>query len=73
MRGADDVALGEEQLTPMPPKPVEIGARVLGAVKLFELVVSFANKVVVANDDTGNAGEEDGVRGEIGRKVIRRA
>lgn len=40
-----------------------IGRGGLGGVELADLVVALADPVVVADDDAGDGGEEDGVGG----------
>ena len=47
-----------------------IGGGGLGGVQVPDLVVAAAYEVVVADYDTGNGGEEDGVGGEVGCKVV---
>ena len=42
-----------------------------GGVEVVDLVVTAADDVVVANDDAGNGGEEDGVSGKVGCKIVR--
>lgn len=42
----------------------------LSRVELLDLEVATADKVVVADDDTGNGGKEDGVRGEVGGEAV---
>ena len=32
-----------------------------GGIELFDLVIAAADEIVVADDDTGDGGEEDGV------------
>lgn len=39
-------------------------------VEFFDLEVSAADEVVIANHDTGDGGKEDGVGGEVGGEVI---
>lgn len=58
------------------PSPVEakgehVRRPLLGGIKIADLVVPLADDVVIANDYTGNGGEEDGVGGEVGGKVVR--
>ena len=42
----------------------------LGAVQVFDLVVTFADDVVVTYNDAGDGGEEDGVGAEVGGEVV---
>ena len=56
--------------------PVDAGgevvrARSLAGIEFSDAVVSAADDVIVGNDDTGDGGEENGVRGQIGDKIVR--
>lgn len=57
------------------PSPVEakgehVRRSLLGGIKIADLVVAFANDVVIADNYTGDGGEEHGVGGEVGGKVV---
>ena len=40
-------------------------------VKVPDLVIAFANNVIIANDDTGNGRKEDRVGRQVGREIVR--
>ena len=42
----------------------------LGGIEIADLVVAFANDVVIADDYTGDGGEEDRVGREVGGEVV---
>lgn len=42
----------------------------MGGVKVLDKVPSFADKVVVGNNDTGNGRKEDGVGTEVGGEHV---
>ena len=42
-----------------------------GGVEFLDLIVAVADEVVVANDNAGNGGKEDGIGAEIGGEVVR--
>ncbi len=71
---ADDVDKDSSDVSgvaaPGPAEPVEIGGGGVGGVEFFELEVALADDVVVADDDAGDAGEEDRVGGEIGGEAV---
>lgn len=54
----------------MEPVPEVIGRGVAGGVEGADVVEAFTDDVVVADDDAGDGGEEDGVGGEIGCEVV---
>lgn len=47
-----------------------VGGAFLGAVQVFDLVVAFADDVVVADHDTGDGGEEYRVGAEVRGEVV---
>jgi len=55
---------------PGPTKPVKVGGAGLRRVQIAQRQVSPANKVIVADYDTGDAGQEDGIGGEVGGEVV---
>ena len=56
----------------MDPQRVVVGSRRLARVELFDLHVALAHDVVVADDDAGDRGQEDGVGGEVRREGVGR-
>lgn len=55
---------------PGEPKGVVVGGAGPGGVQVADLKVALADEVVVADDDAGDGGEEDGVGGEVGGEVV---
>jgi len=55
---------------PVEAEGEEVGGRGLGGVEVADLKVAVADEVVVADDDAGDGGEEDGVGGEVGGEVV---
>ena len=47
-----------------------VGAVFSGAVEVFDLQITFADEVVVADYHTGDRRQEHGVGGEVGREVV---
>ncbi len=41
-----------------------------GRVEVFDLEVTAADEIVVADDDAGDGGEEHGVGAEVGSEVV---
>ena len=54
----------------MEAKGEVVGCRLAGGVEVFDLVEAAAHDVVVADNDAGDRGEENGVGGQVGCEVI---
>lgn len=55
---------------PVEAVPEVIGRGVLRGVEGVDFVVPFSDNVVIADQDAGDGGEEDGVGGEVGGEVV---
>lgn len=55
---------------PVEAEPEIVWGGFTGGVELLDLEIAAADEVVVGDDDTGDGGQEDGVCGEVGGKVV---
>ena len=55
---------------PVETEGVVVGGGGPGGVEVFDLEVALADDVIIADDDAGDGGEEDGVGAEVGGEIV---
>lgn len=67
----EDTANVGRVTSPRETERVVVGGCLLGGVEILDPEVAAADEVVIADNNTGNGGEENGIGGEVGGEVVR--